>query len=90
MRSPHLYYSCINTRETAAFSGISLALRECAAFGTASGAPPAPIWGTLGAPFAKPSPWVAFLLKKKIGAPKMVLKLPQDHENSEYMLSFEI
>ena len=55
----------IYTCETAAFGGISLALRGCAALGGVSA-------------------------KKKIGAPHLVLKLLQDHEDSEYVLSFEI
>ena len=63
-------------RETAAFGGVSLAL-----------------WGSanFGASFGK---LAAFLLKKKqFGAPmapQMVLKLPQSHEDSEHVLSFEI
>ena len=65
------------TRETATFGGVFLALRGTAAFGTAFEAPSA-----------------AFLLKKKevgrLWRSQMVLHLPQGHEDSEYVLSFEI
>ena len=76
-----LMYSYINNRETAAFGDISLA---------APGVPSAPPLGRLRHPFEKPPPWAAFLLKIKFGAPQMVLKLSQDHKDSEYVLSFEI
>ena len=67
------------TRETAAFGCVSLALRECRLRWNKN-------LGCLGCPFGEPSAAV----KKNIGASQMLLQLPQGHEDSEYVLSFEI
>ena len=61
------------TRETAAFGGVSLALRRRAAFGV----PSVPTWEIESdTKFGVPP------------APQMVLTLQQGHEDSEYVLSF--
>ena len=71
------YLGILGTRETAALGGVSLALPECRHRRRWKES----IWGSFSGG------------KEKIGppsAPQIVLRLPQGHEDSEYVLSFEI